>query len=214
MEKPKFTIIIVGGSISGLTLAHCLARANVDHIILEKRAEIAPQEGAFIGIWPNGARILQQLGIYASLERLTAPLSRMHISFPDGFSFSSLLPKTIHERLYCAHIHTSEDDYSDLVDHRFGYPIISLDRQKVLEVLFQSYPTRSNIMTNKRVTEVRLGADSASVLTDDGDVFEADLIVGADGVHSHIRSEMWRLADTMDPGWISHSEKKGDQHHF
>ncbi|KAJ5294329.1 hypothetical protein N7508_009150 [Penicillium antarcticum] len=189
MEKPKFKVIIVGGSISGLTLAHCLAKADIDHIILEKRAEIAPQEGAFIGIWPNGARILQQLGVYGSLEKLTAPLSRMHISFPDGFSFSSLLPKKVHES--------------------FGYPIISLDRQKVLEILFKSYPTRSNIITNKRVSEVRLRADSASVLTDDGDVFEADLVVGADGVHSHTRSEMWRLADAMDPGYISHSEKKG-----
>lgn len=93
--------------------------------------------------------------------------------------------------------------------HRFGYPIVSLDRQKVLEILFKSYPTRSNIITDKRVSEVRLGADSASVLTDDGDVFEADLVVGADGVHSHTRSEMWRLADAMDPGYISQSETKG-----
>ncbi|KAJ5748643.1 uncharacterized protein N7511_010339, partial [Penicillium nucicola] len=189
MEKPKFRVIIVGGSISGLTLAHCLAKANIDHIILEKRAEIAPQEGAFIGIWPNGARILQQLGVYGTLEKLTAPLSRMHISFPDGYSFSSLLPKKVHER--------------------FGYPIVSLDRQKVLEILFKHYPATSNVITNKRVSEIRLGPERASVLTDDGDVFEGDLIVGADGVHSHTRSEMWRLADAMDPGYILQSEKKG-----
>lgn len=106
MEKPKFKVIIVGGSISGLTLAHCLAKADIDHIILEKRAEIAPQEGAFIGIWPNGARILQQLGVYGSLEKLTAPISRMHVSFPDGFSFSSLLPMKVHERFCRITIYT------------------------------------------------------------------------------------------------------------
>ncbi|KAJ5385123.1 hypothetical protein N7517_003034 [Penicillium concentricum] len=189
MESPKFKVIIVGGSISGLTLAHCLAKANIDHVILEKRAEIAPQEGAFIGIWPNGARILQQLGVYASLEKLTAPLTRMHISFPDGYSFSSLLPKKVHER--------------------FGYPIISLDRQKVLEILFEKYPATSNVMTDKRVSEIRLGDQSVSVLTDDGDVFEGDLIVGADGVHSRTRSEMWRLADATDPGYISQRDKEG-----
>lgn len=90
----------------------------------------------------------------------------------------------------------------------FGYPIISLDRQKVLERLYESYPARSNVITNKRVSEIRLSTDSASVLTEDGDVFEADMIVGADGVHSHTRSEMWRLADAMNPGHISQSEKK------
>lgn len=98
MEDSKFKVIIVGGSIAGLTLAHALSQANIDHVVIEKRAEIAPQEGAFIGVWPNGAQILDQLGLYPSLEKLTAPLSRMHLSFPDGYSFSSLLPKTIHER--------------------------------------------------------------------------------------------------------------------
>lgn len=98
MEKTNFKVIIVGGSIAGLTLAHSLSRANIDHIILEKRAEIAPQEGAFIGLWPNGAQILQQLGIYDSLEALTAPVHQMHISYPDGFSFTSLLLKNIHKR--------------------------------------------------------------------------------------------------------------------
>ncbi|KAJ5787609.1 hypothetical protein N7457_002599 [Penicillium paradoxum] len=180
-EDSKFKVIIVGGSIAGLTLAHSLSQANIDHIVLEKRAEIAPQEGAFIGIWPNGAQILDQLGLYASLEKLTAPLSRMHLSFPDGFSFSSLLPKTIHKR--------------------FKYPI-------VLEVLFGSYPDKSKIITGKKVSEVRLLGDSASVVTDDGSVFKGDLIVGADGIHSRIRSEMWRLADEISPGLITSQERK------
>ncbi|KAJ5143331.1 uncharacterized protein N7515_002118 [Penicillium bovifimosum] len=187
-KKINFKVIIVGGSIAGLTLAHSLAQANIDHIVLEKRAEIAPQEGAFIGVWPNGAQILDQLGLYSSLENLTAPLSRMHLSFPDGYSFSSLLPKAIHER--------------------FKYPIISLDRQKVLEILFQTYPDKSKIITNKRVSEVRLGDDCASVVTDDGSVFKGDLIVGADGIHSRIRSEMWRLADEIKPGLITTRERQ------
>ncbi|KAJ5952967.1 uncharacterized protein N7479_011380 [Penicillium vulpinum] len=188
MEPPKFKVIIVGGSIAGLTLAHSLSQANIDHLILEKRSEIAPQEGAFIGVWPNGAQILDQLGLYHSLEDLTAPLSQMHLSFPDGFSFSSFLPKTVHQR--------------------FKYPIVSLDRQKVLEILFQSYPDKSKIITNKRVSEVRLLGDSASVVTDDGSVFQGDLIVGADGVHSRIRSELWRLADKSHPGMITPQERQ------
>ncbi|CDM27378.1 hypothetical protein DTO013E5_8492 [Penicillium roqueforti] len=188
MEAPKFKVIIVGGSIAGLTLAHSLSQANIDHVVLEKRASIAPQEGAFIGVWPNGAQILDQLGLYHSLEKLTAPLSRMHLSFPDGYSFSSLLPKTIHEI--------------------FKYPIVSLDRQKVLEILFQNYPNKEKIITNQRVSEVRLLGDSASVVTEDGSVFQGDLIVGADGVHSRIRSEMWRLADELHPGMITPQERQ------
>jgi FAD dependent monooxygenase len=97
-EKSKLRVIIVGGSVAGLTLAHCLAKANIDHIVLEKRAEISPQEGAFIGIWPNGARIFDQLGLYDDLESFTPPVHRMNVRFPDGFTFSSFLPRTIQER--------------------------------------------------------------------------------------------------------------------
>ncbi|KAJ5493653.1 Monooxygenase FAD-binding, partial [Penicillium fimorum] len=188
MEKPKFKVIIVGGSIAGLTLAHCLLRAGIDHIILEKRSEIAPEEGAFIGLWPNGAQVLQQLGVYESIEKLTVPVDWMHVSYPDGFSFSSLLPQELHKIL--------------------KYPILSLERKKVLEVLYQSYPDKSKILVNKRVLEAQLSSDKVSALTDDGQIYAGDLMVGTDGVHSRIRSEMWRLADQLQPGLITEKERK------
>lgn len=97
-ENAKFKVIIVGGSIAGLTFAHCLLQANIDHVVLEKRGKISPQEGAFIGVWPNGARVLEQLGLYADMEKLTAPLHKMNVCYPDGYSFSSSLPKIIHDR--------------------------------------------------------------------------------------------------------------------
>lgn len=98
MDHSGFKVIIVGGSITGLTLAHCLKRANIDHVVLERRQEIAPQEGASIGIWPNGGRVLDQLGLYNELESSTEALDVMHVSYPDGFSFSNMLFRTIQQR--------------------------------------------------------------------------------------------------------------------
>jgi 2-polyprenyl-6-methoxyphenol hydroxylase-like FAD-dependent oxidoreductase len=49
------------------------------------------------------------------------------------------------------------------------------------------------------------------VVTEDGAVYTGDLIVGADGVHSSIRSEMWRLADAISPGLITEHERKSLQ---
>ncbi|KAL4940629.1 hypothetical protein BDV06DRAFT_230222 [Aspergillus oleicola] len=187
MGKPELKVIIVGGSIAGLSLAHCLYRANIDHIVLEKRQEIAPQEGASIGIWPNGARMLEQLGLYKELEKLTEPLHMMHIAYPDGFYFDDPLPKTINQR--------------------FGYPIIFLDRQKFLETLYRTYPDKSKIVTNTRVSEVQSSESSARVITENGTVYEGDIVMGADGVHSLVRREMWRLADLKQPGSIPRHEK-------
>ncbi|KAL5334674.1 hypothetical protein BJX70DRAFT_377411 [Aspergillus crustosus] len=187
-QTSNLKVIIVGGSVAGLTLAHCLAKANIDHIVLEKRAEISPQEGAFIGIWPNGAQVLDQLGLYAALESLTVPIHKMHIRFPDGFTFSSMLPRDIEER--------------------FGYPIISLDRQKVLETLHARYPRKSNVLVNKKVTSVCPYGTGISVVTEDGSIYDGDLVVGADGIHSKVRAEMWRLADARRPGLITRRDKE------
>lgn len=94
----SFKVIVVGGSIAGLTLAHCLERAGIDYIVLERRDEIAPQVGASVGIMPNGARILDQLGFFDAVEAEIEPLDKSHIGFPDGFSFSSTHPTLLNQR--------------------------------------------------------------------------------------------------------------------
>ena len=68
MAYKDLKVIIVGGSVAGLTLAHTLATAEIDFTLLEGRDNIAPQIGATIVLMPNGARILDQLGIYDSLK--------------------------------------------------------------------------------------------------------------------------------------------------
>jgi 2-polyprenyl-6-methoxyphenol hydroxylase-like FAD-dependent oxidoreductase len=69
-----FKVLIAGGSISGLTLALIFERYGIDYLLLEKHAEIAPFLGTTVGINPNGARILDQLGVYSELDKLGAKL--------------------------------------------------------------------------------------------------------------------------------------------
>lgn len=94
----SFKVIIVGGSVSGLTLAHCLDRLGIDFEILERNDQIAPQLGASVGILPNGARILDQLGLFVDIEQHIEPLEFARIRYADGFRFESQYPKALHER--------------------------------------------------------------------------------------------------------------------
>lgn len=98
MPAGRFKVIIVGGSIAGLTLAHCLSRAGIDWVILERKDNVAPQEGASVGIMPNGGRILDQLGLFDAIEELIEPLDSVHVCYPDGFKFTSRYPKLLRER--------------------------------------------------------------------------------------------------------------------
>ena len=82
MEPRQFKVIIVGGSVAGLSLAKMLERAGIDFVVLEAFSSIAPQVGASIGLLGNGMRILDQLGMYdslseAALDFLTSATSRV-----------------------------------------------------------------------------------------------------------------------------------------
>jgi flavin-dependent dehydrogenase len=83
-KKARLRVIIVGGSIAGLTLAHCLYHNDVDFVVLEAHNEIAPQIGASIVILPNGARILDQLGIFDDIFAMVEPLQNALIWKGNG----------------------------------------------------------------------------------------------------------------------------------
>ncbi|GIK05241.1 hypothetical protein Aspvir_009345 [Aspergillus viridinutans] len=187
IDRPGFKVIIVGGSIAGLTLAHCLDRAGIDHIVLEKAKDIAPQVGSTIGISPNGARILDQLEVYDEIEECIEPLNVATVSYPDGFNFSSSYPKRIAER--------------------FGFPIAFLDRQKLLGILYNKYPKKHNICLNKNVVSIQTLGDDLNVTTEDGSIYTGQLVVGADGVHSRVRSEMWKAGEKQSAGLVSERER-------
>lgn len=99
----KLRAVIDGGSIAGLTLAHCLDHLGVDYVVLEKRKEIAPQESTSIVVMPHAGRILDQLGILHRLGEFVEPLHTAHVSYPDGFKLTDQSPNVLLERYAVIH---------------------------------------------------------------------------------------------------------------
>lgn len=89
---------------------------------------------------------------------------------------------------------------------RHGYPITFLDRQMVLRVLYDNIRDKQKVLTGKHVQHVQMKKDGVVVQTADGSSYEGDILVGADGIHSAVRGEMWRIANEMSPGWIPANE--------
>ncbi|CZR68336.1 related to hydroxylase [Phialocephala subalpina] len=185
-----FKVIIVGGSIAGLTLAHCLQRGGIDFLVLEAHNDISPQVGASIGIFPSGARVLDQLGIWDDIEDLIEPLLVSQVWTNEG------------EPLKKA-------DQSELIRARMGYPLAFLDRQFILKVLFNHVDDKSKILVNKKVLSVDHAAAGVVVNCKDGSQYVGDIVAGADGVHSVIRHEMWRHADSCGPLDLMAKDKTG-----
>lgn len=86
-EAP-FKVIIVGAGVTGLTLAHCLEKANVDYVILDKGV-VAPGFGTTITIQPHGCRILHQIGCLDAVLSQYSTMGGAHCRAPNGKSFAS-----------------------------------------------------------------------------------------------------------------------------
>jgi hypothetical protein len=80
----------------------------------------------------------------------------------------------------------------------------------VLQVLYENIKDKTKILTKKRVEKVEMTDDGVVVTTSDKSSYNGDILVGADGIHSSVRGEMWRIANEMSPGWISLDEHSGE----
>lgn len=83
-QQPHHQVAIVGGGIAGLTLALAFEQLNIDYILFEAYESLAPNEGASIGLLPNGLRILDQLGLLESIEDSSAALQKWTHVNGDG----------------------------------------------------------------------------------------------------------------------------------
>ncbi|KAH8601151.1 monooxygenase [Bisporella sp. PMI_857] len=180
MAQTDFKAIIVGGSVAGLTLAHTFSSARIDYILLEARDNVAPAAGATILTMPNGARILDQLSVYNSMEDIG-----------EGFSVS------IHRKSDGTLI--SVNEWTKIVEEQLGYKPGIYERQKFLQSLYDQLEDKSGILLNKKVVHVEHSKDSVTVVCADGSHYTGDIVIGADGIHSKIRHEMQRIAEKTNP---------------
>lgn len=81
------------------------------------------------------------------------------------------------------------------------------DRQTLVTHLYENLPDKSKIHTSRRVDHIEHAEDSVRVVLSDGSVEEGDMVIGADGVHSVVKGEMWDYASNAEPSSIPESDK-------
>ncbi|OLN86642.1 FAD-dependent urate hydroxylase 3 [Colletotrichum chlorophyti] len=170
-------IIIAGGGITGLTLAVILERFDIDYVLLEAYRDIAPNVGASIGLTPNCLRIYDQLGVYDAIERLPhADIEELCVRDKNGHAFK-------HTKLPFAQS-----------GKRHGYTTRFFPRQWLLQVLYDSLQHKEKVLTNKKVISVKQLDGGVEVLTEDGGAERGSILIGADGVKSTVREQMYTIA--------------------
>lgn len=96
---------------------------------------------------------------------------------------------------------------NELLKERHGYDIGFFNRYDLLCVLHRHIREKERLLVKEKVVRIDNYDDKVVVQTAAGHAFEAQVIVGADGVRSGVRKEMWRNAEAV--GAVPEEDKKG-----
>ncbi|MFD9042186.1 FAD-dependent monooxygenase [Streptomyces bottropensis] len=162
-------IAILGGGIGGLAAAVFLRDKGFDSDVYEQATALT-EVGAGLVIAPNAARLLRRLGV---LDRFVKRAVRMEIGweFRRWENGAVLSAETLQDgciRLYGEHTYTAH-------------------RADLLDALRSAVPEHS-VHLGKRCVSVEFEGDQAVLRFEDGETVRPDILIGADGVHSRVRS--------------------------
>jgi 2-polyprenyl-6-methoxyphenol hydroxylase-like FAD-dependent oxidoreductase len=167
-------VVVVGAGIGGLTASLLLSRVAA-RVTLVERAERPSEVGAALALQPNGMAVLERLGLLPDVEAMSARIDRMDIrsvtgrrllttGMPDlgaGLDHAIAVRRTELHRLLLEAVAGVAS-----IDRRFGCAAVSAD------------PSGAVTITSTTENGPDLGSMS----------LQADVIVGADGVNSAVRS--------------------------
>jgi len=167
-------IAIVGGGIGGLVAALALVRRGIDVDVYEQAPELR-ELGAGVQISANGTHVLHAVGLKQGLENV------------------QVLPAGKAIRLWNTGQSWKLFDLGMESVGRYGYPYITIHRGDLHGVIAQALEQAKPgaIHLNRKCVGLSQSADHVELRFESGDPVKAKIVVGADGVHSVIRENLF-----------------------
>ncbi len=166
--------LIAGAGLGGLTAAlSCLDR-GIDVDVFEQAPDLK-EVGAGVQLGPTGLRVLFALGLEKPImEACFNPIGREMLVWNTGYSAST----PVH--------------HSDMIE-RYGLPNVTMHRADLHSILVSAVRARKAdaIHVNSRVNDFADHGGSVTLNLENGDSFDGTILVGADGLHSCIRRQLF-----------------------
>ena len=167
-------VVIAGGGIGGMAAAAALLGRGIDVEVYEQ-APALTEVGAGIQISPNGSRALDSLGVFDRLQAVSCEPERKEFRLWNTGKTYPLF------------------DLGDAARKTYGYPYLTVYRPDMLDVLADRVRSlkADAIHLGAKVTGAEQDGSSASLLLDDGTRATGDVVLGADGWRSAVRTAVW-----------------------
>ncbi|KAI0361038.1 FAD/NAD-P-binding domain-containing protein [Trametes cingulata] len=172
MQQPQrdFQVAIVGGGVCGLTCAIALQRAGVPVQLFEAAAAFG-EIGAGIGIGPNAIRVLKAIGVWDNIMKNCTPADLGL----QGFVYRTGVGE--HKAVYTYPVELPEDEGLGIHRATFLDALVG-----VVDPAICHFKKRCTSVTESPDNPQRLRVHFL-----DGTSYDADVVLGADGIKSTVR---------------------------
>ncbi len=175
-------IAIVGGGIGGLAAALALRLRGIEAVVYE-RASRLDDIGGRLNLSPNALKALRALGLEDAAIRMGFRSDFQVIrSWRSGRILSKL-------------------QRSGSIADRFGAAFLTVHRADLQQVIRRALPDDA-VQLGRSCTGVETGPGGAIATFTDGSTVETDIVIGADGIHSAVRTSLFGADEPRFTGCV------------
>lgn len=167
-------LLVTGGGMAGLSAALVAQRAGLKVALLEQ-AEVFSEVGAGIQLGPNAVRVLHDWGLESMLRQVAA--------FPEALRVRDARSGSLLGRL----------TLGAAMRQRYGQPYATIHRADLHQILLRQVIGSVDCRLRQRVQGFEQDEDGVRLQTEDGTRYQADALLGCDGLWSRVRAQL--LAD-------------------
>jgi FAD-dependent urate hydroxylase len=171
---------VVGAGLGGLAAAIAARRSGQEATVFE-RTEVFGPVGAGISLWPNGMKVLHQMGLGEEVAARAGCMERMAYSTSAGKPLTDFSLSPLYESA--------------------GQRACPIPRATLQELLVAAVGPE-HIVFGARCVGVLAELSGPVVVLADGSEHAFDVVVAADGTHSELRT--WVMGSPVERRWVGY----------
>ncbi|QYB00171.1 FAD-dependent monooxygenase (plasmid) [Rhodococcus sp. USK10] len=182
----NLSVAVCGAGLGGLTAALALQQRGVDVTLYEQTRQLS-EVGAGLQLSANAIRVLDSLGLFDALDRVASRPAGKRVRLWDSGKTWPLF------------------DLGGESQERFGFPYLMIHRADLHDTLRSEFERRApgRLRLGHRLESFRQDNDTVTMNFADGSTAVHDAMVGADGVHSVVRSGLFGPSDPKFSGCVA-----------
>lgn len=180
-ELKDLKVAIVGGGYGGAAAAKALQSIGVEDIHIYEQATKLTQIGAGIGLRPATMDLFRQWGIFDTIAAVSTPSNQLNILTADG------------EKVIAQEPWPGLNDYGETTHCHL------IHRGDFIEALLSTLP-EGMVHINHKLVSIEDQGSQAELTFENGTIVTADVVIGADGIRSTVRKQLFSDAEPVFSG--------------